>query len=107
MAIDTANEQFALLSFGNTLMPQVLLSPGSLGQDDQQHLLWGYPGILWAAGAALEFVLDMNTRLRNYFADEYTKTPPIDLTTYFTRNLNGRTGDACNRVKAMIDDATA
>lgn len=27
--------------------PGLPMSPGTLGQDDQQQLLWDYPGILW------------------------------------------------------------
>lgn len=41
------NNQLALLSFCNVLAPNLPASPGTLGQDDQQQLLWGYPGVLW------------------------------------------------------------
>lgn len=49
MAIDTTNEKLAMLNFGMPFQPNLPLSPSTLGQDDQQQLLWGYPGILWSA----------------------------------------------------------
>jgi hypothetical protein len=107
VAIDTTNEQFALLSFGNTLAPQVLLSPSTLGQDDQQHLLWGYPGILWGAVAAIiiGFYLDMNTRLMAYLRESYSVSGG-DLSTLVQRDLAARTGDMTARHQALIQDAT-
>lgn len=47
MAIDTDNGQLAVLSLGVLFMPNLPISPGALGQDDQQQLLWGFPEILW------------------------------------------------------------
>lgn len=52
MAISTVNEKLAVMSFHNVVMPNLPLSPGTLGQDDKQQLLWGYPGITWSALAA-------------------------------------------------------
>lgn len=52
MAIDTNTEKLALIHFGAVFQPPLPLSPGTLEQDDQQQLLWGYPGILWGAPAA-------------------------------------------------------
>ncbi len=49
MAIDTDNKKLAVMDWGNIWEPGLPLSPGALGQDDQQQLLWGYPGILWGA----------------------------------------------------------
>jgi len=49
VAITTDNGKLAVLSLNNLLMPNLPLSPGALGQDDQQQLLWGFPEILWAA----------------------------------------------------------
>lgn len=52
MAITTTNDKLAVMSFGNTLMANLPMSPGTLGQDDQQQLLWEYPGVLWGAAVA-------------------------------------------------------
>lgn len=51
MAIDTTNKKLALMSFRRMGHSHLPISPGTIGQDDQQQLLGGYPGILW--GAAL------------------------------------------------------
>ena len=49
MAIDTVNKKLAMMELGQIWEPGLPISPGALGQDDQQQLLLGYPGILWAA----------------------------------------------------------
>ena len=51
MAIDTNTKKLALLEWDLVFEPGLPLSPGTIGADDQQQLLWGYPGILWEAGA--------------------------------------------------------
>ena len=48
MAITTDNEKLALLEEGTVWEPGLPMSPGTLGDDDKQQLLWGYPGILWS-----------------------------------------------------------
>ena len=108
MAIDTTNEQFALLSFGNTLIPQALVSPSTLGQDDQQHFLWGYPGILWESfvGVVIGVYADMNTRIAAYLRTTYSVSEG-DLTSLVQRNLAERTGEYTARMQALIADATA
>jgi hypothetical protein len=52
MAIDTDTEKLAVLELGQVWEPGLPLSPGALGQADQQQLLWGYPGVLWQAAVA-------------------------------------------------------
>lgn len=47
MAIDTNTEKLALMEWCQVWEPGLPLSPGALGTDDQQQLLWGYPGIAW------------------------------------------------------------
>lgn len=47
MAIDTDNEKLALIEWDNIWEPGLPLSPGSLGAEDKQQLIHGYPGILW------------------------------------------------------------
>lgn len=49
MAIDTNNEKFALISFHQPFNTPIPSSSDGIGQDDKQHLLWEYPGILWSA----------------------------------------------------------
>lgn len=48
MAIDTNNEKFALISYNQPFNPSVPISDDGLGQDDKQHLIWQYPGVLWS-----------------------------------------------------------
>jgi hypothetical protein len=48
MAITTINQKLAVMEWEDYAEPALPLSPGALGQDDQQQLLWGYPGVLWA-----------------------------------------------------------
>lgn len=50
MAIDTVNEKFALLG------QHLPISADGLDQADNQQLLWGYPGILWAEQALVDIV---------------------------------------------------
>jgi len=47
MAIDTTNKKLALMEWDVVCEPGLPVSPGTLGQDDKQQLVWGYPGILW------------------------------------------------------------
>lgn len=51
MAITTDNEKLAVMEWGQVWEPGLPLSPGALGTDDLQQLLWGYPGVLWAPPA--------------------------------------------------------
>lgn len=53
MAIDTTNKKLALMEMDQSYEPGLPVSPGTLGQDDQQQLLWGYPGVLWASPPAV------------------------------------------------------
>lgn len=53
MAIDTINKKLAVMEWDNLLEPGLPISPGTLGEDDQQQLLWGYPGILWSGAVAV------------------------------------------------------
>ncbi len=52
MAIDTNNKKLALMNLRLPFFPSVPLSPGALGQDDNQQLLHEYPGILWETPGA-------------------------------------------------------
>jgi hypothetical protein len=52
MAISTINGKMAVMVFGNVWEPPMpIVDTGTLGQDDQQHLIWGYPETLWGAGS--------------------------------------------------------
>lgn len=45
--IDTNNKKLSMMEWCIMWEPGLPMSPGTLGQDDQQQLLWDYPGILW------------------------------------------------------------
>jgi hypothetical protein len=47
VAIDTVNEKLAVMEWCSIWEPGLPLNPGAFGQDDQQQLVWDYPGILW------------------------------------------------------------
>lgn len=47
MAITTDNGKLAIMEYDQDVEPGLPMSPGTLGQDDQQQLLWGFPEILW------------------------------------------------------------
>lgn len=105
MAVDTTNKKLAVIELEDIWEPGLPMSPGSLGQDDRQQLLWGYPGILWSFGVSLAFVLDLNTRLMVFLRDHYSIVGG-DLNTEIERYLNGLSGDMQNRWKQLIQDAT-
>ena len=54
MAIDTTNKKLALMEWESFWEPGLPISPGTIGQDDKQQFVWGYPGILWASVAEVE-----------------------------------------------------
>ena len=47
MAITTDNEKLSVMEWCSIWEPGLPLSPGTLGQDDQQQLIWDYVGNLW------------------------------------------------------------
>ena len=53
MAIDTKNEKLALINLLQPFNTPVPDSSDGLGQDDKQHLLWAYPGILWTEAVSI------------------------------------------------------
>ena len=50
MSIDTNNEKLALITLLQPWNTPIPISSDGIGQDDKQHLLAGYPGILWSEG---------------------------------------------------------
>ena len=52
MAITTTNGKLAIMELDQDYEPGLPLSPGTIGQDDQQQLLWGFPEVLWEAAVA-------------------------------------------------------
>jgi hypothetical protein len=52
MAITTINGKLAIIELEEVYEPGLPLSPGTLGQDDKQQLLHGFPEILWGAPGA-------------------------------------------------------
>jgi hypothetical protein len=49
----TINAKLSLLHWSDPWEASLPLSPGALGQDDKQQLLWGYPDILWSSAAVV------------------------------------------------------
>jgi hypothetical protein len=109
MAIDTNNEKLAVMELGDIWEPGLpMASTDTIDQADQQQLLLGFPGVLWAAGAALAFILDINTRMRQYLANYYGYPyETADLTTMMVRYCDALPGDYSARIHRLIDDATA
>ena len=56
-ALSTDNEKLAAMEWCQVWEPGLPLSPGTLEQDDQQQLLWGFPAILWGIPAVVEEVI--------------------------------------------------
>lgn len=54
MAISTTTQKLAVIEWDVLWEPGLPISPGTLGQDDKQQLLWGYPGVLWATAAGVD-----------------------------------------------------
>lgn len=109
MAIDTTNKKFAMLHWGRIWEASLPLSPSTLGNDDKQQLLWGYPGVLWGAAASIvgNAILDLNTRLSVFLNTHYGYSPHKDANALAMRYLRDElTGDYANRFKQLVDDAT-
>lgn len=54
MGIDTVNKKLALLHWMRTWEHSLPTAPGTLGQDDEQQCLWGYPGVLWSSNTHIQ-----------------------------------------------------
>lgn len=52
MAITTTNGKLAIIMLDQQFQPNLPISPGALGQDDKQQLIWGFPQNLWGATAS-------------------------------------------------------
>jgi hypothetical protein len=48
------NLKLAFMEWCQVWEPGLPVSPGALGQDDQQQLLWGMPESLWGGGGVVE-----------------------------------------------------
>lgn len=66
MAIDTSTKKLGVMEWCQVWEPGLPLSPGTLGQDDQQQLLWGYPGVLWDELTLPGTLGDLTTLFRGY-----------------------------------------
>jgi len=49
MALTTDNQKLAIMEWSVMWEPGLPLSPGTLGQDDKQQLLWDNPDPVWGA----------------------------------------------------------
>ena len=52
MAIDTAPKRLSIMDMDETTMPGIPAPDGTIAQEDRQHFLWLYSGILAAGGVA-------------------------------------------------------
>lgn len=68
MAIDTFNEKLALIAIRQVWNPSIPYSTDGLGQDDKQHLLSEYPGILWGAGPGVTLAAQLRATHRRVFS---------------------------------------
>jgi len=50
MSITTVNDKIGIMEFCIVWESGLPISPGALGQDDQQQLIGGYPGVAWTSG---------------------------------------------------------
>ncbi len=57
MPITTDNGKLALMELDQDWEPGLPLSPGTLEEDDQQQLLWGFPEISWSGSLLHEGTL--------------------------------------------------
>lgn len=48
MAVDSTNKKLGVMEWCSIWEPGLPISPGTLGQDDQQQLLQSYPGVLFS-----------------------------------------------------------
>lgn len=71
MAISTTNGKLALIEWDNPWEPGLPISPGTIGQDDKQQLLLGYPEVLWGAPAVV-----VPTVVENIGGGRYWLAPP-------------------------------
>jgi len=68
MALTSINQKLAVMEWCSIWEPGLPLSPGSLGQDDQQQLIWDNPSPTWgevtvfAGAAASAWVWDRYVR---------------------------------------------
>lgn len=104
MAITTTNGKLAVMEWDNYSEPGLPISPSTLGQNDQQQLLWDFPEILWGAQVVIAFVLDLNTRLQVYLQ---TAGGTGDLSSMLASHIAVNNPATMNKpVFDLIDDAT-
>ena len=104
MAIDTINEKLAIMEFGDVWEPGLpMVATDTIDQADQQQLLLGFPGVLWAV---LEFIAGafINERLFAFLFPTYNER---SLESMVNQDLSGRTGSQTERFLALIAEANA
>ena len=65
-----------------------------------------WEALTWADALALQFVLDVNTRVLRYLRHHYS-APTGDLNALTLRYLNAQTGEMNARWHKLVTDATA
>lgn len=76
MAIDTDLEKLAVMEMGEYWEPGIPFSPGTLGTDDQQVLLWGFPEVLWL-GEAVDNALLALMEMGDYWEPGLPVSPGV------------------------------
>lgn len=103
--LDSASKRISSVGLLGTVLA-LPLPDGTLGQGDRQHIGFSYSGILAGATAALEFILDLNTRVKSYLISLYSADPATaDATTLLRRRLDALGGDATADFQQVITDS--
>ncbi len=79
MAIDTDNKKLTVMEWGIPWEPGLPLSPGTLGYDDKQQLLWGYSGILWSIATVDMWLATLYINQDSNFTLYINQDPSFDL----------------------------
>lgn len=65
MAITTINGKLAIMELEEIWTPGIpITGTGTLGQDDKQQFLWGFPDVSWLSAAAGQFVRIVGSAFR-------------------------------------------
>lgn len=104
--LDTASKRISSVGLWGVALA-LPLPDGTLGQGDRQHIAASYSGILAGAAAAMEFILDLNTRIKSYLCTLYSADmATADNSALVARYLAAETGDMNARFQKLITDST-
>jgi hypothetical protein len=89
MAIDTKNEKLSLISLLQPFSPPVPDSSDGLGQDDRQHLIWAYCGILFGAGTEVKVFSGGTVTIEGKFSGTVTNEGKFDGDVTVEKKMSG------------------